>query len=261
MRSINILKKIYYIILIVLGTAGIAATVVSLFVSAAITIGTIMPGAAGIVIGTYGLIHVLRPGHIIRKKTLRMIITVVVCIGIAVFAVIEGVIIYWANTDTSFQDADYVIVLGCGVFPDGRLSLTLKNRLDTAYGYLVRHEDTLCIVSGGQGTNEPLPEAEAMKAYLIGLGLNESRIRVETTSTSTKENIAHSVAIMQQVDPDMRHAGIVTSDFHVFRSVIIAKSEGLNAFGIAAPTPWYISVNCYMRECIGVIHSVLFELD
>jgi uncharacterized SAM-binding protein YcdF (DUF218 family) len=55
--------------------------------------------------------------------------------------------------------------------------------------------------------------------------------------------------------------GIVTSDFHVFRSLMIAENQGIDAYGIPAPTPWYVAINCYMREYLGVVNTLLFQLD
>ncbi|MDD5017455.1 MAG: YdcF family protein [Eubacteriales bacterium] len=255
------LKKTFYVLLIILGVLGIAATMTAFFVSTGITIGTWLPGAAGIVIAAYGLIHLKRPGPVIRQRALRIIVTVIVCIGILSFVVIEALIIAGAGADIQQKEADYVIVLGCGIFPDGSLTRTLKNRLDTAYEYLTEYEEALCVVSGGQGPTEPVPEAEAMRDYLVALGIDEDRITIEPKSTSTKENLSFSANIMRQEYPDLKTAAVVTSDFHIFRAVMIAKNCGIDAFGLAAPTPWYTVINNYMREYVGVINTVLFQLD
>ena len=85
-------------------------------------------------------------------------------------------------------ETNYVVVLGCGVFPDGRLTLSLMKRLNSAYDYLIAHPDTICIVSGGQGPNEPTTEAYSMAQYLLEKGIPEERIIQEDKSTSTNEN-------------------------------------------------------------------------
>lgn len=61
---------------------------------------------------------------------------------------------------------DYLIVLGSQVKPDGP-SRVLKYRLDRAEKYLKENPSTICIVSGGRGTNELQSEASAMKQYLV----------------------------------------------------------------------------------------------
>ena len=120
------------------------------------------------------------------------------------------------------EDAGFVIVLGCGIFPDGQLTLSLKNRLDAAYDYLKEHEGSLCIVSGGQGANEPVPEAQAMSAYLRSRGIHPDRILMEDRSDSTLRNLMYSREIMARYPMQPQTAAIVTSDFHVFRALMLA---------------------------------------
>lgn len=253
------LKKIFYIALIVVGVLGILNTIFIIPVSSSISIGTLLPAMAGVVLAAYGLIKILRPGPIIPNKILRIVVTVCVVIGIISFAVIETLIVASAVSSDDDKEANFVIVLGCGIFKDGSLTLTLQNRLDAACDYLEIHEDTICIVSGGQGGHEPRPEGEAMKDYLISKGLDESRILVEARSTSTEENIKFSMELMDKGYPNLeKTAAIVTSDFHVFRSVMIAKDNGLNAFAIPCPTPFYVVANCYMREYLAIINTFLF---
>ena len=255
------LKKLLFIFLIILSTVLIAATCISYSVSHSITIGTMLPGAAGIVLAVYSVLRLSRPGPLIKPKVLRIIVTVIICIGMISFVAIESVIIAWAVAETPQKETDYAIVLGCGIFPDGQLTLTLKNRLDTAYAYLTKHEDALCVVSGGQGLDEPMPEAEAMRDYLLTCGIDEDRIIVEPASTSTEENILFSKGMVNQEYSQMQTAAIITSDFHVFRAVMIAKKYGVDAFGIAAPTPWYVVINCYMREYVGVVNTLFFHFN
>lgn len=253
------LKKIFYIVLIIVGILGILNTIFIIPVSSSISIGTLLPAMGGVVLLAYGLIKMLRPGPIIPNKVLRIIVTVCVVIGILSFAVVETLIIASAVSSDEDKEANYVIVLGCGIFQNGSLTLTLKNRLDTAYDYLETHNDTICIVSGGQGGLEPRPEGEAMRDYLISKGLDENRILVEARSTSTEENIKFSIELMDKTYPHLdKTAAIVTSDFHIFRSVMIAKDKGLSAFGIPCPTPYYVIANCYMREYLAIIKTVLF---
>ena len=91
------------------------------------------------------------------------------------------VISTWALIFTEFNskgkpDLDYIIVLGAQVRASGP-SVILKYRLDTAVDYLNANPNTKCIVSGGQGYNEPEPEGVVMKKYLMENGIDERRIR------------------------------------------------------------------------------------
>ena len=166
---------------------------------------------------------------------------------LALFAVVEGAI--FTQFDAKGEPGlDYIVVLGAQVREDGP-SVVLAHRLDTAYDYLVQNENTRCIVSGGQGYNEPWPEAQGMAEYLTARGIDPERIVLEDRSTSTVENIANSMALMEPGSS----VGVVTNNFHVFRSVRVAQELGLSdVCGLAAPSnPWYLPNNL-LREFLGV---------
>lgn len=157
---------------------------------------------------------------------------------------------------TGKQDLDYIIVLGAQVREDGP-SVVLKYRLDAAIDYLNENPDTKCIVSGGQGPNEPFPEAEGMADYLIENGIEKSRILLEDKSTNTVENIRNSKQLM---DPSYAGVGIVTNNFHVFRAVQIGKVQGLDGVcGIAADSNILYLPNNMLRECCGILKDWLLN--
>ncbi|MGE5494298.1 MAG: YdcF family protein [Burkholderiales bacterium] len=254
------LKKIFYIATVALGVLGVAATAVAALVSTGISTGVVLPGLAGAVLIAWGLKHILHPGPVIGIKWLRIAVTVIICIGLLSFAAIEAMIIAFPADDAP-ESVNFVIVPGCAIFPDGRLTLTLKNRLDAAYSYLVENEGAICIVSGGQGRREPTTEAEAMKNYLVSRGIDPSRIALEGNSFDTQDNMSQSSALMDNMFPGKKKTAVVaTSDFHVLRAVTLARNNGIEAYGISAPTPWYIAVNYYMREYISVLKMALIDL-
>lgn len=80
------------------------------------------------------------------------------------FVIIEGCIISQMHAKAD-ENLDYIIVLGAQVRADGP-SKVLKHRLNTAIDYLEKNPETICIVSGGQGYNEPCTEAQAMADYM-----------------------------------------------------------------------------------------------
>jgi hypothetical protein len=102
------------------------------------------------------------------------------------------------ETVSSDEKADFILVLGCGIFPDGSLTQTLQNRLDAALEYYNQHPDAVFVVSGGQGPKEPVPEATAMKNYLMSKGIPEEKILTESKSTSTNENMKFSKQIIEE---------------------------------------------------------------
>lgn len=182
-------------------------------------------------------------------RIIRGAIIAVVAIGIVAFCTIEGCIIGNMNAQGE-PDLDYVIVLGAQVRESGP-SKALRYRLDRTIDYLEENPDTICIVSGGQGHNEPFAEAQGMADYLQKHGIAENRIIQESKSESTMENIVNSKKLMRQENASV---GIVTNDFHMFRALQIAHANGLKqAQGIAASSPKDMLVNNMVREFFAEI--------
>lgn len=173
--------------------------------------------------------------------------------GVIVFVAVEACII--SGFGAKGEDRlDYIIVLGAQVKEHGP-SVVLKFRLDTAYDYLVQNENTLCIVSGGQGYNEPCSEAQGMYDYLTGRGIAGERIIMEDKSTDTSENITYSAVFL---DMDNDSVGIVTNNFHVFRSVHLARHLGIkNVCGISAPSNIIFQLNNMFREFFGILKDLV----
>lgn len=107
------------------------------------------------------------------------------------------------------------------------------------------------IVSGGQGDDEPVAEAVAMASYLTARGVPADRVLLEDRSRSTEENLLFSKEIMDRVRPGAR-ATIVTSDFHVFRTALLARQLGLRGQATGARVAGYYRANAMLREFAAV---------
>ena len=194
-----------------------------------------------------------------KKDLLKLIpgpirvFAVAVCILLfASFLFVEGLIIRQMVQPVT-EKLDYIIVLGAQVHKDVP-SVVLKYRLDTAIEYLNENPDTICIVSGGQGKNEPYAESEGMKKYLTENGIEKNRIIEENRSKTTEENLKFS----RQFLKEQSSVGIITNDFHMFRALQIAKKQGLDsACGIAAPSTKFYIPNNMFREYLAEIKFLL----
>lgn len=188
-------------------------------------------------------------------KKLRTAVYIAVSLLLVLFIAVECLIMT-DFFDKGEDDLDYIIVLGAQVREDGP-SYVLKKRLDAALDYLERNPETKCIVSGGQGYNEPFPEAQGMAEYLTLNGIDGERITMEDRSTSTEENIRNSMRFIQEG----ASVGVVTNNFHVFRAVRTAERCGLkNVCGIAGKTsPLYLPNNM-LREFFAVVKFALTGL-
>lgn len=184
---------------------------------------------------------------------IRRVFIALVLVGVMLFIIVEGCILSRFH-DRGKENLDYIIVLGAQMKPAGP-SAVLKFRLDEAYDYLTENENTICILSGGQGSNEPCSEAEGMYQYLIGRGIAPERLVMEDRSTDTSENIAYSMALIGSKDVSV---GIVTNNFHVFRGVRLAKAAGLtDVCGIAARSNIYFQLNNMVREFFGIMKDLV----
>lgn len=187
----------------------------------------------------------------ISKMAARILLGIVL-LGLVLFCVVECLIASQMYASGE-KNLDYIIVLGAQVRENGP-STILKYRLDRAVEYLSENPNTICIVSGGQGDNEPFPEAEGMAEYLMKLNVKENRLILESESKTTEENVRNSMKFIKKG----ASVGIVTNDFHVFRAVQTAKREGLDhAEGIAAGSPVIYLPNNMLREFFAEIKFFL----
>lgn len=184
---------------------------------------------------------------------LKRIVAIVLAIGIAYFAIIEVPIVRASAGDTD-KDADYLVVLGAAIYGETP-SLSMTERCNTAIRYLNLNPDCIAIVSGGQGNDEIVPEAEVMKRLLLDGGIAESRILVESKSSSTYENLNNSSELI----PDGASVAVCTSEYHIYRAKLIGKDLGLELIGVPAKTG-HISVrlNYFIREAFGVSYQLIF---
>lgn len=171
----------------------------------------------------YGIVIVRRLAYSYKKKWLY-ILSKIYMWGIAIFVgsfiLIEGFLVYnigHHQSVESLEEVDYMIVLGDGLRGED-VSPTLKARLDQAIAYYNLHPKTMIIVSGGQGPDEVISEAEAMRRYLEEMGILRESIIKEDRSTTTLENIAFSKEILMTREEMVESVLIVTHDYHLFRA-------------------------------------------
>lgn len=202
----------------------------------------------------FALMRYMKGKHAVLPQPVRIAAAVLVLTGMCVFLLIEGLIIYHASKKAD-PDMDYLIVLGAQI-RGTRITKSLYKRLKKAEIYLKDNPGTLVIVSGGQGPGEDIPEAQAMKEFLLENGITEDRILVEDRSTNTLENIIYSKEIISN---DGARVAVATNGFHVFRSIGIAKKQGMtNIQGLSAPSDPVLFINYYVREVFGVIKDFLY---
>ena len=192
----------------------------------------------------------------VAGKTLRRFLAMFIAMGLVYFVIIEIPIIDEASGDGDF-DADYLIVLGAAVHGDTP-SLSLVERLEAAKDYLIKHPDTVVIVSGGQGSGENVSEARAMYEWLYANGIDPTRIIMEDKASSTYENLKFSREIINELSDDATVA-VVSSEYHLCRAKLIAKTLGMEIHTVAAQTTYFtVMLNYFIREAFGVTYQLTF---
>lgn len=207
-----------------------------------------------VVVMTFAIL--LKRGFFIAHFPLwiRRTFVILLCMGVMIFGIVEGFIISGFSMKGQ-PGADYVIVLGAQMKADGP-SKALQYRLDEAIRYLNENPSSKVIVSGGQGSDEHISEAQGMYEYLVEKGIEKDRIIKEDKSVNTTQNLAFSA---EYLDRERDSVAVVTNNFHVFRAVKIAEKAGYqNVCGIAAKGEPFLQINNMMREFFGVMKDFLF---
>lgn len=163
-----------------------------------------------------------------------------------------------AENEETISNADFLVVLGARLYGDYP-SPALRERLDSALVYLNNNSSTRVIVTGGKGADELIPEALAMRDYLVAGGIDQSRIIMEDKSTSTFENLALTkelISSLGEVDPTIV---IVSNKFHLFRARLLARRVGIEPGLLGAEIPPTIVLSSYLREYLAVAKSIIFD--
>ena len=185
------------------------------------------------------------------------IFTVLLVMGLLVVGITEAVIIH-ASFGNPKEQVDYMVVLGAKVNADGP-SVSLWDRICGAYEYLEEHPEVIAIVSGGQGTDEPITEAECMYRELVNLGIDPKRLWKEEEATSTWENLKFSLDLIEEkTGTRPAKLGVLSSEYHLFRASLFAKACDVQFVGIPAKTSRTSqAINHFMREVAGVWHYIV----
>ncbi len=189
------------------------------------------------------------------------VIKILLCILVTCFIAIESVIIGYPKYND--KKDDYIIVLGAGLDNGKTPNLILSERLDAAIKSEEENPEQYIVVSGGQGDDEEVPEAQAMSEYLQEKGISKDKIILEDKSRDTNENLKfskekieeHSSKPISEVS-----VKIVTTDYHAFRSSILAKKNGYENFDNYSSTMvWYFIPSTYIREAVAIVKSSIFD--
>lgn len=185
-----------------------------------------------------------------------------ILVGVLTFAALLGAVLH-GSYDHVQGDPQIMVILGCQVKSWGP-SILLQDRLDKALDYLEEHLDMTVVVSGGQGPDEHITEAQAMYDYLVAHGVNGEQILLEEESHNTVQNLKYTRELLESEGYDLTADIVVVSNgFHLTRVQMLWErvwGSGDNLSTLAAPSSHMPSrLKMYIREPIALVKS--FVLD
>ncbi len=150
---------------------------------------------------------------------------------------------------------DCVLVLGCKVYPDGRLSDRLADRVQVALDALEAGLSDTLLVSGDHRTDS-YDETGAMKAYAVAHGISSERVFEDHDGYSTYESVWRAKNVF-----GAKKVLIVTQEYHLYRALYLAEKLGLEAYGVAADLRTYAHRFRHgIREVLARCKDVYFGL-
>lgn len=199
------------------------------------------------------LVLAVLAGWKVLGALLLAVVLVASYLGFVLLSFLLYSVVYGMATRT--DGAAAIVVHGSGLLGD-RVPPLLASRLDRALGIWhtdrARGRTPLLVPSGGKGSDEKVSEAAAMTSYLAEYGVPAGDVLPEDRSTTTRENLLFSKHLLARQGIE-RNILLVTSNFHVLRTALLARSVGLDAQVTGAPTARYYLPSALLREFVGVL--------
>ncbi len=148
-----------------------------------------------------------------------------------------------------------VLVLGAGVYSDGEPTAVLESRLRTALDLWKAGKVRWFLVSGDNRTlsyNEP----QAMRRWLVKQGVPPLLVVCDYGGRRTYDSLRRARDVFGQ-----GKLVVVTSDFHMARALYLARTLGVDAWGVSAPSStsgFFARMRFWTRE-YGARHLALWD--
>lgn len=213
-------------------------------------------GAAGC-LALFGLLAGKRTAG---ARRIRMTMIVLLLVGFGLFLIAEIPVLRDARSDAD-TSAPYLIVCGAGV--NGSVpSRSMRDRLERTMQWLTENPEGTAILSGSQGPDEDLSEAQAMYDWLTDQGVAPARLLMEDRADNSRQNLEYSLALIgdRGGNPAGRVA-ILSSEYHLHRLGYMARKLDCEPVLVAASTSKVsMFVNYAVREAAAMWKLYLFGM-
>ncbi|MBQ3126428.1 MAG: YdcF family protein [Clostridia bacterium] len=197
-----------------------------------------------------------------RKKGLRRFISLLVILTIVCAAAVltVNIIMLSATSDciitaeeaTAF-DADCVLVLGAGVREDGTPSHMLRDRIDTGVMLYEMQAAPKLLMSGDHGRVE-YDEVNVMRDRALDAGVPSADVFMDHAGFSTYDSLYRARDVFAA-----KRVIIVTQAYHLPRALYIARTLGLEAWGVSADlNKYYGQLGRDIREAAARAKDMLY---
>lgn len=249
------MKKLHYILKYVLIFIGAVIFTNGLFlnITTNFNLGNLLQLIFGGSILTYGIFY-----KTLKEKCPKWI-KLIYWFGISFFVIFTISIITYGSFDNVTYKEDAVIILGAGIRGQEPGAL-LKGRLDSALEYKKKNPDVIFVLSGGQGSDEQISEADAMARYLLERGVYPKDIIIEDKSTSTRENFQFSKELLDKFYEGKEYkTAYITNEFHIYRAGVYAKLSGFeNTTHLHSNSRIGGIISTCLRETLAVVKLWVF---
>lgn len=171
-----------------------------------------------------------------KESLLKRIFTALLCLAlVAVVAVFlidahvcssTGAAILTPEEAANLSEVDCILVLGCGVRPDGTPSDMLHDRLRRSVELYELGAAPKLLMTGDHG-DQYYNEVEAMKQFAVAAGIASEDVFMDHAGFSTYESMYRATEIFQA-----KKIVIVTQGYHLHRAIYIARALGMEAYGV-----------------------------
>ena len=161
------------------------------------------------------------------SKKLHRFLRVTIWASIAVFLVMIAFITIDGLTNTQ-TPCELGVVLGSKVHPSGRMSVSLRKRMEQAVVVWEAGLVQKLMVSGGVG-KEGHDEAVVMQAYLLKAGVPRSKIIVDSKGLDTRLTAKHAHAT------GAKSVIVISNFYHIPRAKMACRQAGIETVHGSAP--------------------------
>ena len=170
-----------------------------------------------------------------KKKWLKILLSFVLIIALmGIYAISVNIYIKHSQKDAILsaekvaKQYDAIIILGCGVKPDGSPTDMLLDRLITGVKLYHQGVAPVIIMSGDHGRKN-YDEVNAMKDYAVKEGVPAEKVFLDHAGFNTYESMYRAEAIF-----GVRSAVVVTQKYHLYRALYNAENFNIDAVGVSA---------------------------